>query len=67
MYEGRRENLEGMTTPAADAARNIVDAILDDDAPLRVGCDPLSAGMLDAWRHTTDEELMRGVLASWTD
>jgi NAD(P)-dependent dehydrogenase (short-subunit alcohol dehydrogenase family) len=51
-----------MVQPAPDAARLIVDAILDDDGPMRYGCDPMSAGMLDAWRQTSDEEMMRGVL-----
>lgn len=67
MFEGRRAHIGPMVTATADAARAIVDAILDDGAPLRVGCDPLSVGMLDAWRHTPDEDLMRPVLEGWTD
>jgi NAD(P)-dependent dehydrogenase (short-subunit alcohol dehydrogenase family) len=51
-----------MIQPAADAARLIVDAILDDDGPMRYGCDPMSAGMIDAWRQTSDEEMMQGML-----
>lgn len=51
-----------MIQPAADAARLIVDAILDDDGPMRYGCDPMSMGMLDAWRQASDEEMMRGML-----
>lgn len=51
-----------MIQPAADAAALIVDAILDDDGPMRYGCDPMSIGMIDAWRRTTDEEMMRGML-----
>lgn len=51
-----------MKTSTDDAARAIVDAILDDDGPLRYGCDPMSAGMLDAWRHASDEAMMRGIL-----
>jgi NAD(P)-dependent dehydrogenase (short-subunit alcohol dehydrogenase family) len=66
MYDGRQKNLEGMITPTADAARAIADAILDDDAPLRVGCDPLGTGLIDAWRTTSDEDLMRGMLSAWT-
>ena len=58
MYEGRKGKVDGMITPTADAARAIGDAILDDRAPLRVGCDPLSVAMLDAWRTSSDEELM---------
>ncbi len=51
-----------MIQPAPEAARLIVDAILDDDGPMRSGCDPMSTGMIDAWRRTTDEEMMRGML-----
>jgi NAD(P)-dependent dehydrogenase (short-subunit alcohol dehydrogenase family) len=52
-----------MIQPTAEAARLIVDAILDDDGPMRYGCDPMSTGMIDAWRDATDEEMMRGMLA----
>jgi len=63
-YAGR-QNVDVMVTPVDDAARAIVDAILDDDAPLRVGCDPLSVGMLDAWRQQADEALQRSMLPTW--
>jgi NAD(P)-dependent dehydrogenase (short-subunit alcohol dehydrogenase family) len=65
MYAGRRERITDMVTPTADAARSITDAVLDDDAPLRVGCDPLSVGMIDAWRTTSDEDLMRPMMSAW--
>lgn len=51
-----------MIQPAGDAACLIVDAILDDDGPMRYGCDPMSAGMIDAWRQSSDEDMMRGML-----
>jgi NAD(P)-dependent dehydrogenase (short-subunit alcohol dehydrogenase family) len=51
-----------MIQPAGEAARIIVDAILDDDGPMRYGCDPMSTGMIDAWRRVSDEEMMRGML-----
>jgi NAD(P)-dependent dehydrogenase (short-subunit alcohol dehydrogenase family) len=51
-----------MIQPAGDAARLIVDAILDDDGPMRYGCDPMSTGMIDAWRRASDEKMMRGML-----
>jgi NAD(P)-dependent dehydrogenase (short-subunit alcohol dehydrogenase family) len=51
-----------MIQQAGDAARLIVDAILDDDGPMRYGCDPMSTGMIDAWRRASDEEMMRGML-----
>jgi hypothetical protein len=54
-----------MVTSTADAAAAIATAILDDGGPLRYGCDPLSVGMLEAWRNTSDEDLMRAVLAGW--
>ncbi len=57
-----RSTVSDMTTPAPEAARAIVDAILDDAGPLRYGCDPMSVGMLDAWRRTSDEDMMRGML-----
>ena len=64
-YEGRRA-IEGQITSTADAANAIADAILDDDAPLRVGCDPLAVGMLQGWRASSDEDFMRAMLPSWT-
>lgn len=67
MYEGRKLSVTDMVTPAADAARAIADAVLDDDGPLRYGCDPLSVGMLEAWRTTPDEDLMRAVMWAWDD
>ncbi|HEX6310991.1 MAG TPA: SDR family NAD(P)-dependent oxidoreductase [Acidimicrobiia bacterium] len=63
-HEGRL-NVGEMITSAGAAAVAIVDAVLDDDAPLRVGCDPLGIGLLDAWRSQGDERLMRGMLATW--
>jgi NAD(P)-dependent dehydrogenase (short-subunit alcohol dehydrogenase family) len=44
-------------TPPGDAARAIADAILADESPLRVACDPMGAGLLEAWRATDDETL----------
>jgi hypothetical protein len=55
-----------MYTPAGEAARRIADAILDDDAPLRAGCDDMSEGMLTAWRNSSsDEAWMRPLLDSF--
>src|SRR5581483_9314316 len=51
---------------APEAARAIADAILDDDSPLRVGCDPLAVGMIEGWRASSDEDFMRAMLPSWT-
>lgn len=65
-YHEGRKNVDGQITSTADAARAIADAVLDDDAPLRVACDPLASGLLDAWRTTTDEALMQAMLPTWT-
>jgi len=65
-YHAGRQGIAGSITSTDDAAHAIVDAILDDDAPLRVACDPLAAGLLDAWRATSDEALMQGMLPAWT-
>ena len=54
LHESRRHITHLVTEPAV-AAAHIVDAICDDDAPLRVGCDPLGIGMLDQWRSVSDE------------
>jgi NAD(P)-dependent dehydrogenase (short-subunit alcohol dehydrogenase family) len=48
-------------TPAADAAVAIADAILDDGGPLRYGCDPMSAGLLDGWRGSDNEAFRAGM------
>jgi NAD(P)-dependent dehydrogenase (short-subunit alcohol dehydrogenase family) len=62
MWENR-QGIRGMYTPAAEAARRIVDAILDDDGPLRYGCDDMSEGMLQGWRSVASDEMwMRPML-----
>ncbi len=53
-----RQQVRDSYTPAAEAARRIVDAILDDGGPLRYGCDNMSEGMLAAWQATDN--------AKWT-
>jgi NAD(P)-dependent dehydrogenase (short-subunit alcohol dehydrogenase family) len=65
-YAEGRAGVEDQKTSTADAASSIVDAILDDDAPLKVACDPLAQGLLDAWRSMSDEELMGMMLPTWT-
>jgi NAD(P)-dependent dehydrogenase (short-subunit alcohol dehydrogenase family) len=55
-----RKSVRDNYTPATEAARRIVDAICDDDGPMRVGCDDMSEGMLSAWRGAeSDEAWMR--------
>jgi NAD(P)-dependent dehydrogenase (short-subunit alcohol dehydrogenase family) len=53
----REETADPMVSSPADAAVLIVDAILDDDGPMRYGCDPLSVGLLDLWRQSDDEAM----------
>ncbi len=65
-HEGR-QSIGPMITDPADAAAAIVDAILDDDAPLRSGCDPMGSGLLDAWRNSSDEDMMRNMLGTWVE
>jgi NAD(P)-dependent dehydrogenase (short-subunit alcohol dehydrogenase family) len=65
MWESRQA-VVGSYTPAAEAARRIVDAILDDDAPLRSGCDDLSTGMLNGWRTADNEQWLGGMLRAFT-
>ena len=65
-YVEGRAAVEDQKTSTADAANAIVEAILDDDAPLRVACDPLAAGLLDGWRAGSDESLMEAMLPTWT-
>jgi NAD(P)-dependent dehydrogenase (short-subunit alcohol dehydrogenase family) len=64
-FEGRSA-INDQITSSADAATAIADAILDDEAPLRVACDPMAVAMLAAWRTTSDEDLMGAMLPAWT-
>jgi NAD(P)-dependent dehydrogenase (short-subunit alcohol dehydrogenase family) len=64
--EERRKQSSGMTTRVAQAASAIVDAILDDDGPLRYGCDPMGAGLLAAWRSQSDEDIMTAMVEIFT-
>ncbi len=65
MWEGR-QGIRDSYTPAAEAARRIADAILDDDGPLRYGCDDLSEGMLAGWSSTDNERWVGGMLRSFS-
>lgn len=60
---GGRLAVEDMVTPAAEAARRIADAILDDAAPLRVACDPLGDAMLAGADAAAAELRARAFLA----
>jgi len=54
-----RMSLGDLVTPAAEAARRIADAILDDASPLRVACDPLGEAMLGATDPAAAEQRLR--------
>jgi NAD(P)-dependent dehydrogenase (short-subunit alcohol dehydrogenase family) len=65
MFEGRTAIRE-LYTPAEQAARRIVDAIEDEDGPMRYGCDPVSDGMLAGWRETPHDTWFAQLLVSMT-
>ncbi len=65
MWAGR-QGVRSAYTPAPEAARRIVDAICDDEGPLRYGCDPLSEGMLAGWETTDNDKWVRGMLRSFS-
>jgi NAD(P)-dependent dehydrogenase (short-subunit alcohol dehydrogenase family) len=54
---------QGLITPPARAAVAIVDAICEDDGPMRYGCDPMSIASLEEWRQRGDEPAMREAIA----
>jgi NAD(P)-dependent dehydrogenase (short-subunit alcohol dehydrogenase family) len=55
----KQANADPMLEPVDRAATAIVDAIEDDDGPMRTSCDPLGRGMLDLWRGADDEAMFR--------
>jgi NAD(P)-dependent dehydrogenase (short-subunit alcohol dehydrogenase family) len=65
LWEGR-QGIRDAYTPAAEAARRIVDAICADDGPIRYGCDDLSEGMLSGWNGTDNAKWVRGMLKSFS-
>ncbi|HVJ96498.1 MAG TPA: SDR family NAD(P)-dependent oxidoreductase [Acidimicrobiia bacterium] len=65
MWEGRQA-VRASYTPAAVAARRIVDAICADDGPLRYGCDDLSEMMLTGWNTTDNAQWVGGMLSSFS-
>lgn len=50
-------------TPASQAAAAIVDAILDDNGPMRYGTDANSNAGLKNWRESTDEQVAKQSLS----
>ena len=60
-----RQMITDQYTPAEEAARRIVAACTRPDAPqlLRVGCDDLAQGMVDAWQATPHDTMIQGILS----
>lgn len=54
-------------TPVADAAAALVDAILDDDGPVRCAIDPMGAALLADWRRGEDERVQRDFRRIYVD
>jgi NAD(P)-dependent dehydrogenase (short-subunit alcohol dehydrogenase family) len=66
MWESR-QRIRDAYTPASEAARRIAEAILDDDGPLRYGCDDMSEGMLSGWRSVaSDDDWLRPMFAMFS-
>jgi NAD(P)-dependent dehydrogenase (short-subunit alcohol dehydrogenase family) len=53
----REEHADPRVVDPAEAARVIVDAVLDSSGPMRYGCDPVSLELLALWRQCDDETL----------
>ncbi|MBV8462790.1 MAG: SDR family NAD(P)-dependent oxidoreductase [Acidimicrobiales bacterium] len=63
----RRQSADPMVVPPRQAAARIVDAVLDDGAPMRHGCDPLADGMMDLWRQSDDETMFTMTASAFLD
>jgi NAD(P)-dependent dehydrogenase (short-subunit alcohol dehydrogenase family) len=59
-----RRGMNGRTTPAAEAARRIADAVLDDASPLRVACDDVGRAMLAGADAAPFEARLAGALGA---
>jgi NAD(P)-dependent dehydrogenase (short-subunit alcohol dehydrogenase family) len=64
---GLKQGVVALAQTPQTAATAIVDAIMDDGGPLRYGCDPVSVGMLDAWRASTDNERNAGMSGAYAE
>ncbi len=59
-----RQGMSGSTTPAAEAARRIADAILDEGSPLRVACDDVGKAMIGSADGAPFEVRLAGALGA---
>src|SRR5262245_17326385 len=62
LYRPLADHMNANKSMVAEMIQPASDAALDDGGPMRYGCDPMGTGLIDAWRRTTDEEMMRGML-----
>jgi NAD(P)-dependent dehydrogenase (short-subunit alcohol dehydrogenase family) len=62
-HAGRR-GMSGRAAPAAEAARRIADAILDDASPLRVACDDVGRALIAGADAAPFEARLAGALAA---
>jgi NAD(P)-dependent dehydrogenase (short-subunit alcohol dehydrogenase family) len=60
-----RGDIHENAAPVEGAATAIVDAICDDDAPMRVSCDPMGDGLLAGWSTTPDPEWQKSFLTAF--
>ncbi len=59
-----RQGMSGSTTPAAEAARRIADAILDETAPLRIACDDVGRALIGGADAAPFEARIAGALGA---
>jgi NAD(P)-dependent dehydrogenase (short-subunit alcohol dehydrogenase family) len=59
-----RRGMSGSTTPAAEAARRVADAILDDASPLRIACDDVGRALLTSADAAPFEARLAGALGA---
>ncbi|CAM3132067.1 SDR family NAD(P)-dependent oxidoreductase [Mycobacterium colombiense] len=57
------EQIRHLATPPAVAAAAIVDAIFDNEGPMRRGCDPVARAALKNWRKSSDEDLYQAAVS----
>lgn len=60
-----RQAVESSKAAVSSAAEQIVSAVLDDGAPLKVSCDALGDAMLRSWRADLDEEYQRSFFSAF--
>jgi NAD(P)-dependent dehydrogenase (short-subunit alcohol dehydrogenase family) len=59
-----RQGMSGRATPAAEAARRIADALLDDASPLRLACDDVGAALIAGADAAPHQARLAGALGA---